>query len=215
MVTATVLDYHCGDDSHLGYLGGVTTVRAFEGVITFSNLNAYCFPGGNMTVGFTSQQARAPGYSTVVAKVTLTFRDCRDGEILVNNQCEECPPGSYSLHYDPDGKCIPCPENTDGCFGSSIAVLPGYWRISPDSTVMMQCPMPDACLGGDGGTCSDSSKCATPSTNAVMVENRISRRVTDSIGFDSGCAIGYSGPLCAVCSSGFYLDVLAQVFCYI
>ena len=54
---------------------------------------------GNMTVQFIAQQAISHGYSSVVAKVTLLFRKCYDGEILVNNQCEECPFGSYSLHF--------------------------------------------------------------------------------------------------------------------
>jgi hypothetical protein len=150
-----------------------------------------------MTVQFAAQQASSPGYSSVVAKVTMVFRECRDGEVLVNNQCEECPSGSYSLHYDPMATCISCPPNTDDCSGNSISVSSGYWRLSPYSTVMLECPMPDACVGGDGSN-GDSTGSG-------------SRRFLESSSFDSLCAAGYTGPLCAVCSHGYYLDTIRQV----
>ena len=103
-VTATVLNYHCGvGQRHLGYLSGATTVVANAGVVTFDAVSAYCWPLGNMTVQI---QAQPSGFDTshyVSTALTLVFRQCRDGEILVDNVCQACLPGSYSFHYSPTG----------------------------------------------------------------------------------------------------------------
>lgn len=142
------------------------------------------------------------------------FRQCVDGETLVDNQCVVCPPGSYSLQYDPTTKCKDCPPFTTGCYGSTILASPGYWRIDSRSIVMLECPYGNAaCHGGSIGTelpkhsralgaapiksVSSYSKASTPTTPGTV----------DTIG-DSpeGCARGYEGPLCAVCSKGYYFS---------
>ena len=106
-VTASVLNYHCGvGQSHLGYLSGATTVVAKAGVVTFDAVSAYCWPLGNMTLQF---QAQPSGFDTshyVTTTLTLVFRQCRDGEVLVNNACQACPTGSYSFLYDPTGAFV-------------------------------------------------------------------------------------------------------------
>ena len=70
------------------------------------------------------------------------FRECEAGEILVNNQCQVCPAGSYSLKYSAsENTCTPCPDNTDVCYGNKLFVSAGYWRISSLSTTMLECPL--------------------------------------------------------------------------
>ena len=89
-VTATVVPpYHCGGSgTRIGYLSGVTTVTVQRGVATFRNLSAYCFPQGNITLQFQAQLNGFDAQHAVSARVTLVFRPCRDGELLVNNQCQ-------------------------------------------------------------------------------------------------------------------------------
>jgi hypothetical protein len=69
---------------------------------------------------------------------------------LVNNQCEQCPSGSYSFRYDPKAACAPCPDNTDGCEGGVINAAQGYWRAAPTATKLLKCPLPKGCVGGSG-----------------------------------------------------------------
>ena len=106
-VTATVLNYHCGiGQSHLGYLSGVTTVAAKAGVVTFDAVSAYCWPLGDMTLQFQAQPSGFDPSHYVSTTLTLVFRQCRDGEVLVNNACQACPSGSYSFQYDPTGSNV-------------------------------------------------------------------------------------------------------------
>jgi predicted outer membrane repeat protein len=197
--TASVLKpYYCGGNSHIGYLSGVTTETALAGVVTFRNISVFCYPGGNMTLLYQAQPSGFDPSHTVTTRVTLVFRACRDGEVLVNNQCEDCPAGSYSLHYAPTGVCTPCPANTVDCKGSTIVVAPGYWRLSPYSTVMLSCPLPGSCAGGDGDGNGRRRLQAVAYSSAVQ-------------SFSPGCTQGHTGPLCAVCASSYYLDTTKQV----
>ena len=103
----TVLNYHCGDgQSHLGYLSGVTTVAAKAGVVTFDTVSAYCWPLGTMTLQFEAEPSGFDPNYYVTTTLTLVFRQCRDGEVLVNNACQECPSGSYSFQYSPTGTSV-------------------------------------------------------------------------------------------------------------
>ena len=75
---------------------------------------------------------------------------------------------------------MPCPEGTD-CpedGGSTIEVLnieKGYWRIAADSSTIIECRIPGACVGGTDFTAEG----------------------------DGYCALGYTGPLCDVVSRSF------------
>jgi hypothetical protein len=152
------------------------------------------------------------------------FRQCVDGEILVDNQCLVCPLGSYSFHYDPlhpATHCTECPPFTDGCYGTTILASPGYWRINKYSLVMMECPYGKAaCHGGGIGIplTAKSSPTALPIINSTSPVASDSSNTTatpsspiDTIG-DSpeGCAMGYEGPLCATCSKSFYFSTSSE-----
>ena len=142
---------------------------------------------------------------------TLIFRECIDGETLVDNQCQECPRGSYSFKYDVLAKCTPCPAFTDTCHGATIFALKGYWRAHSHSLQMMPCPYgAAACLGGRVIT--------SPATRALSTAPRSISSYVPSYSVDmqepletanaspEGCAQGYEGPLCAICSEKYYFS---------
>ena len=233
LVTASVFKSFCLP--RVGYLNGEFSELAVAGDAKFDGLNIFCYPGGNMTLKYTGKShlnhyhfcfqylfvspllhllfpAQLQGLDAtynVEVQSTFVFRQCVDGEILVENQCLVCPSGSYSFHYDPlhpTTKCTDCPPFSYDCFGSTILVSPGYWRINKYSIMMSECPHGKAaCHGGIRGTSSDakaiasyvSSNAGSPTTSPIMSVVTID----DS---PEGCARGYEGPLCAVCSEKFY-----------
>jgi hypothetical protein len=186
--------FYCGGGSRIGYLSGVTTTTVNGGFANFDALQAYCYPGGNITVVFTAALDGFNSSYNVETSVKMVFRPCVDGEVLLSNECERCPERSYSLRYSPTAQCLPYPPHADGSSGNVILVSKGYWRPSPLSTVFLECPYPAGCLGGAAAGGSNSSTAAISSTASAATNISIS------------CAAGYEGPLCGVCSVGYYLD---------
>jgi hypothetical protein len=144
-------------------------------------------------------------------QATFVFRQCVDGEILVDNQCLVCPSGSYSLLYNPLNRCTDCPPFTDGCYGSTILVSPGYWRIDNRSVVMLECPFGNtACRGGRIRSELPTHARALGGAPLKFVSTYVSTSTlttADNTGYNpEGCVHGYEGPLCAVCSKGFYFS---------
>ena len=149
------------------------------------------------------------------------FRQCVDGEILVNNQCQLCPSGSYSFHYDslhPPTQCTKCPLFTADCYGTTILALPGYWRIDRYSLEMLKCPYgAAACHGGEIGSSLSVKAVSTESVSLSVSVPPVpsffliptalpTSYPTGLIKTTSaqGCAVGYEGPLCGVCSDNYY-----------
>jgi len=88
-------------------------------------------------------------------------------------ECDACVRGFY---YSNDGYCLECPIGTscevDGATTQQqLLIKPGYWRITPTTMVIRQCPLFEGCLGG------------TNFSNFGL----------------SYCNEGYMGPLCATC----------------
>ena len=79
---------------------------AIAGVVTFDAMSAYCWPLGNMTIQFQAQPSGFDPSYHVTTTLILVFRQCHDGDVLVNNACQACPFGSYSFQYDPAGLCV-------------------------------------------------------------------------------------------------------------
>ena len=167
-----------GDD-----VGGVVFT---EGQAIFDELQAYCAPGGNFTVGFQADLGLMTQVSTSLASsfyitttTLFTFRNCVEGEYEKNGACNICPTGSYSLIVSNDvDSCLDCSQ-TKGirkCYGNQIILHEGYWRRYPQSTAIFSCPLgSQSCLGGN-------------LTGQAL------------------CGLGYTGPLCSVCDSGYYLN---------
>jgi hypothetical protein len=159
----------CASDA---YLSGSTYENIVEGVANFSNFQIHCSPYG--VVGIKAEYVDT---ATTVESVTFTakFRGCWIGEKYENGECIECPNGYYSL-VENATDCLPCPDNAKECYGKTIVVEEGYWRISSLDDNIMTCPL-------------ISSSC----------------KQGDYSGQDS-CNAGYEGPLCGVCSANYYLD---------
>jgi hypothetical protein len=76
--------------------------------------------------------------------------------------------------------CIACPQNAFCLGGDSISPVAGFWRSSNVSTLILACPVKEACLG------------------AAVKEN-----ITDKDSFIKGeCHEGHRGALCNDCTDG-------------
>jgi predicted outer membrane repeat protein len=160
-------------------LSGSTALTAVNGSVHFSDIGASCVPTGNLSVQFTATLNGLPAAYDLTTKLTFTFRDCVDGEVLTGSTCQACTNGTYSFTYTPTAKCLSCPSHSASCRGDKISISPGYWRASEKSTTFLPCPFgTNGCVGGYDATTSSKS---------------------------AGCADGYEGPLCGVCSHGYYL----------
>ena len=190
-VTSSVDESNC--KGYFAYLSGTTTVFANRGIASFTNMSAFCYPGGNMTIKFTAFPKGLGSPYGVEGYVKLHYRECQDGEVLVYNQCYRCNSGTYSFHYSPIAECIPCPPHTTDCYGNTLVLQPGYWRLSPYTTTMLECPYGSkSCPGGLFPTI----------TNQSDIEN-------------IGCAIGFKGVLCSRCAQGYFYSSTANTceFC--
>ena len=139
--------------------------------VVFEALTVEGAPGSEVYVEFS---ALAPNHLKP-SVVTFHIANCVAGEVRVQDQCVPCEKGFYS--WDPlAAVCLQCPAHAV-CPGGSI-VIPeeGYWRPSHNSTEMVRCSNPAACLG------------STPFGTDPFVE---------------GCLEGYTGNLCGACSEGY------------
>ncbi len=83
----------------------------------------------------------------------------------------ECRDGRYRASPS-ESTCTVCAAGML-CEDGTVTVLPGYWRASPSTFIVVHCEFnQQACAGGSGGG-------------------------------DSLCHAGYHGPLCATCAAGF------------
>ena len=91
--------------------------------------------------------------------------------------CFSCLKGFY---YSNKGTCEACPVGTvcksnGGASQLNLTIAEGYWRISPLSVDVIECPLPGGCAGAS---------------------------IFSQLG-DGYCAVGYTGPLCAVTLADF------------
>jgi hypothetical protein len=166
-----------------GYVAGVINEAVEYGIATFDQLQAYCAPGYQMDIKAFTLIYTFTNYISLQDTLTLSFQSCTKGQYYDNNICINCPIGSYSLSDNSDlriSQCQSCPSNSETCYGSYINVKSGYWRISNISTTILPCVYGD--IACQGGWNSG----------------------------DASCNIGYEGPLCAVCSDGYYYSSMYQ-----
>ena len=125
--------------------------------------------------------------------------DDDEGSSSFGGSCEVCLEGAV------------CGSNGEGSL-EALVLAPGFWRISRASMDVRECPFGSAaCPGGDGTGGDDDG-------NSSSADRRARRRrlaasgndddgESDDSSFGEGyCAEGYTGPLCAVCSSGHFLN---------
>ena len=81
------------------------------------------------------------------------------GEIQIGDICSTCTAGTYSTVWN-STQCHSCPEKAT-CQGKVISLNKGYWRIDANSTIIVECPNQDACLGGFNETNTHPVNCAS------------------------------------------------------
>ena len=166
------------------------TAPIFLDVVKFSSVwlanvlaTVSCFPQKNFSLQLTATVTdsviidRLLSPSLVRNYTTLLFRACVAGERLLVDKCVPCDTGTYLLQYDPSFQsCRSCPAEATRCERNTLVMKPGVWRRLPHSEEIFKCPM-------------GSKSCAGGEKTG-----------------DALCARGYEGPLCAVCSSGYYAN---------
>ncbi len=154
-------------------------------VARFEELQVTCSPNGWVAVNFTAQLGISAYLTSSVNRVIhsyyvsnttmLKFRGCVAGEFITKGLCQVCPLSTYNLHPNSEA-CKSCTtvEGVESCEGNEIVLKQGYWRRYDTSSAVQACLL-------DPISCTGG----------------------DSVG-QMSCANGYDGPLCAVCSAGFY-----------
>ena len=124
-----------------------------------------------------------------------TCQPCFPGAVrpASSSLCTVCPNGKFaSVDHT---TCVDCPAEGVQCRDGRAEILPGYWLISD-------------LQGTAGGGASDSQASTTQAliTNASKLYKcpADSCHIQDS--GEPGCLPGRSGPLCAICGEGYYLD---------
>lgn len=114
---------------------------------------------------------------TIQNLTTFDFRGCQVGEYQSNGKCIKCQNGSYSLELGVT-TCKSCVGMTgvSACYADQIVLDDGYWRRYSTNEAILTCPRISTSCVGGAVTGSDT------------------------------CYAGYEGPLCAVCSSGYYMS---------
>jgi hypothetical protein len=114
---------------------------------------------------------------SVSTSLKVTFDRCSAGEYLEGGRCLACGPGSYSLSYDDTVNCHEgCPSGAVSCQRNSIKLKRGWWRVTNSTALIFECPYGKEACLG-----------------GEAAGNNL-------------CRGGYEGPLCAVCSTGYYFQ---------
>jgi hypothetical protein len=170
-----------------------------SGNATFNSLLPSCAPGGNFTLQFTAQLgsmflstttvplASASASQYYLTNTTfLSFRQCHRGEYSTSNgQCVTCEKGTFSFHFNEMKQCQDCSKMSGvlSCHADQLILSPGYWRKLPDSTAVFECPMV-------------LESCIGGNETGIFL-----------------CAAGYTGPLCSVCSPGYFQSEMTCLAC--
>jgi hypothetical protein len=155
-----------------------------SGVANFSSVLARCTPGGSIVVQFSTS---TKVFSHLSKLVSYSFSPCQAGDTFVQGTCTICPEGQFSLSYTgPSTNCLPCNviSGVASCSGNDLILFPGYWRQSATTGSVKQCQEPGARERCIGGAPTG----------------------------DASCKSGSQGPLCGVCSDGYYDDFNGDCF---
>ena len=181
---SVIVSNYTGCNGLYGYLTGMTDFSFIGGSLQLDGMAATCTPTGHMEIVLEFRSAlsqllmdSSTSLPQVEAKTTLRFRDCINGETLVQPYCQVCGDYTYSLIYDPNAQCDICAgiPGIRNCSAKTLNLNNGYWRRTEVSDAIFECPIQDACLGG-------------AQTG------------------DVACETGYEGPMCAVCSEGYFMS---------
>ena len=132
---------------------GYNSAKATSGVATFNNLIFVSSPGAqHVTFKATSNaidvtKNTALNMSTF-SSIDVSFRFWMPGEAQISSSlCQTWAPGTFSFTWNSTA-WQNWLSNTVWAGGTDIEVNPEYWRISTNSTTILDCPFPAAWLGG-------------------------------------------------------------------
>lgn len=135
---------------------GTTSVLAKGGVANFSSIILQTTPGRTVPIQVQSKSINQtfPGSPKAFYSFTYVTRLCVPGEVTSNVGCYLCPKNTFSV--DPsDSQCKECPSYASCPGGKTLVLSPGYWRESDLSAEVFNCPIENACEGGDNATCAE------------------------------------------------------------
>ena len=133
---------------------GYNSAKAANGVATFNNLIFVSSPGAqHINFKATSnaidiKKNTALNMSTF-STIDVSFRFWMPGEAQISSSIwQTWAPGTYSFIWN-STDWQNWLSNTVWAGGTDIEVNPEYWRISTNSTTILDCPFPSAWLGGN------------------------------------------------------------------
>lgn len=139
---------------------GTTSVKVTEGIGLFDSIQFTSSPGAtNIPFSFTSDaidmsiMRKQYGQNYSLKNITVNFRFCKPGEIQDGLVCRSWSPGSYSFTWN-STQCKNCMSNADWLGEEQVSVNEGYWRYTKNSTMIVEWPNINACLGGYNATAS-------------------------------------------------------------
>ena len=118
---------------------------------------------------------------------------CPPGHRIVDEECEECPPSTYSPKPNENTTCLPCPERSASLAGATQCICPGGTFFSFELSSCESCP--DGTVGNEG--ISSISQCvacppiSSPSDDKThcLIKSESSTYSIVSIGLASFCLI--------------------------
>ena len=134
-------------------VSGFNSAKVDQGVAEFNNLIFTSSPGAKHIMFRVTSNAidatknQAQNLSTFTS-IDVSFRFWMPGEAQISSSvCQTWAPGSYSLLWN-STSCENWLNNVVWAGGAELDVNPEYWRISTNSTTVLDCPLPSAWLGG-------------------------------------------------------------------
>ena len=132
---------------------GQKIITTVNGVATFDELYFIAEPGSvaveyQIQISSLDQQRIQTAKGTEISgnqKIYLNFRNCTDGETVLQRKCELCSYGQFSLGENSQ-QCQQCLNNAICEGGDRVRVNQGFWRSSNSSLHIIECLYKQACM---------------------------------------------------------------------
>ena len=133
---------------------GTTSLIAQGGIANFSSILLHAYPGDSVQIQVQSRSINDTFPHSAGAHYSFVYvtRLCVPGEVTTALGCYLCPKNTFSVDPE-DTKCTECPGYATCPGGKALVLKAGYWRESDLSADVLQCPIAEACEGGENATC--------------------------------------------------------------
>ena len=189
-----------------------------NGVATFNNLIFNTQPGSTNIQFIASSKAIdsvkvKEVYGSVSNNlISVNFRFCKPGEIqLSDNTCSTWATGTFSLDWN-STECEPCPSNAQWLGGNQISVSAGYWRMSQNTSKIVEWIYDKAWDGGYVDQENAPVNWATGYTGILWNEWQIANGIKYSKVSDFECSKWPSPVYNAIRVAGLAILVFAFIF---